>query len=129
MREAEYSSRQVACQLGCSACVVRRCWDQWFPVMSFTRRPGSGRPRQTNRKDGHHVVAPSLGAPCQTIRRYLATGHLGSWHPLNVLLLSPTPRRLRLKWCRAPGNWTATEWNQVIFIDESRSISAVMTPS
>ncbi|GFV14297.1 transposable element Tcb2 transposase [Trichonephila clavipes] len=26
----------------------------------------------------------------------------------------------RGEWCRAPGNWTAAEWNQVVFTDESR---------
>ncbi|GFU00182.1 transposable element Tcb2 transposase [Trichonephila clavipes] len=67
-------------------------------------------------------VAPSLGAPVssQTIRRHLAKGHLGSRRPLRVLPFTPTHRRLRLKWCPARGNWTNTEWNQVIFSDESR---------
>ncbi|KFM75597.1 Transposable element Tcb2 transposase, partial [Stegodyphus mimosarum] len=32
----------------------------------------------------------------------------------------PTHRRLRLEWCRVRGNWTAAEWNQVVFSDESR---------
>ncbi|KFM73064.1 Transposable element Tcb2 transposase, partial [Stegodyphus mimosarum] len=31
-----------------------------------------------------------------------------------------THRRLRLEWCRARANWTAAEWNQVVFRDESR---------
>ncbi|GFT64157.1 uncharacterized protein TNCV_3784481 [Trichonephila clavipes] len=30
MMEAEWSARRVACQLGCSDSVVRRCWDQWI---------------------------------------------------------------------------------------------------
>ncbi|GFU20108.1 transposable element Tcb2 transposase [Trichonephila clavipes] len=34
--------------------------------------------------------------------------------------MTPTHRRLRLEWFRARGNWTATEWNQVVFSDESR---------
>ncbi|GFX99042.1 transposable element Tcb1 transposase [Trichonephila clavipes] len=83
--------------------------------MSFTRRPGSGRPRQTSRREDRNIVrnarvqstvssaaiqaqvAPSLGAPVssRTIRRRLAEGHLGSWHPLRVLLLTLTHRRLR----------------------------------
>ncbi|GFV92903.1 transposable element Tcb2 transposase [Trichonephila clavipes] len=108
--------------------------------MSFTRRPGSGRPRQTSRREDHHIVrnarvqptalsaaiqaqvAPSLGAPVssRTIRRCLAEGHLGSWRPLCVLPLTPTHPLLRLKWCRARGNWSAAEWNQVVFSDESR---------
>ncbi|GFS66511.1 transposable element Tcb2 transposase [Trichonephila clavipes] len=35
--------------------------------------------------------------------------------------------RLPLDWCHAPGNWTAAEWNQVVFRDESRFNSTVMT--
>ncbi|GFW79353.1 uncharacterized protein TNCV_2477601 [Trichonephila clavipes] len=66
MREAGWSARRVACQLGRSDCVVRRCWDQW--------------------------ILPS----------------------------TPTRQCLHLEWCRARGNWTAAEWNQVVFSDESR---------
>ncbi|GFY33943.1 transposable element Tcb2 transposase [Trichonephila clavipes] len=108
--------------------------------MSFTRRPGSGRLRQTSHREDRHIVrnariqqtaspaaiqaqiAPSLGTPVssRTIRRHLAEEHLGSRRPLRVLPLTPTHRRLRLEWCRARGNWTAMEWNQVVFNDESR---------
>ncbi|GFY25347.1 transposable element Tcb2 transposase [Trichonephila clavipes] len=108
--------------------------------MSFTRRPGSVHPRQTSRREDGHIVrnacvqstaslatlqaqvAPSLGAPVssRTIRRRLAEGHLGLRRPLRVLPLTPTHRRLRLDWCHARGNWTADEWNQVAFSDESR---------
>ncbi|GFU55618.1 transposable element Tcb2 transposase [Trichonephila clavipes] len=44
-------------------------------------------------------VAPSLGAPMssRTIRRRLAEGHLGLWHPLRVLPLTPNHQRLRLE--------------------------------
>ncbi|GFV98683.1 transposable element Tcb2 transposase [Trichonephila clavipes] len=79
--EAGWSARRVAHQLGHSDCVVRRCWDQWIQEMSFIRRPGSGRPRQTSHREERHIirnvrvqptassaaiqaqVAPSLGAP------------------------------------------------------------------
>ncbi|GFX21820.1 transposable element Tcb2 transposase [Trichonephila clavipes] len=66
-------------------------------------------------------VAPSLGAPMssRTIRRYLAEGRLGSRGPLLVLPLAPTNRRLRLKWYHERENWTAAEWNKVVFSDES----------
>ncbi|GFT39024.1 transposable element Tcb2 transposase [Trichonephila clavipes] len=86
--------------------VVRRCWDQWIREMSFTRRPDSGHPRQTSRREDLHIS--------------LAEGHLGSRHPLRVLPLTPTHRRRRLEWCRARANWTAAERNQVVFSDESR---------
>ncbi|GFV15491.1 transposable element Tcb2 transposase [Trichonephila clavipes] len=107
--------------------------------MSFTRRSGSVRPRQTSCREDPHIVrnarvqptsssaaiqahvAPSLGVPVssQTIRRSLHEGHLESQGTLRVLSLTPTHRRLRLEWCCARGNCTAAEWNQVIFSDES----------
>ncbi|GFT87743.1 uncharacterized protein TNCV_4000941 [Trichonephila clavipes] len=52
--------------------------------------------------------------------RRLAEGHLGSWCPLRILPLRPTHRHLRLEWCHARANWTAAEWKQVVFSDESR---------
>ncbi|GFW72148.1 transposable element Tcb2 transposase [Trichonephila clavipes] len=143
MMEAGWSARRVVRQLGRSDCVVRRCGDQWIREMSFTRRPGSGLPRQTSRLEDRHIVrnarvqptassaatqahvAPSLGAPVSSpiIRRRLAEEHLGSWRPLRVLLLTPTHRRLRLEWCHARRNWTAAEWNQVVFSERNQTQS------
>ncbi|GFX07743.1 transposable element Tcb2 transposase [Trichonephila clavipes] len=140
MIEVGWSAGQVACQLGRSDCVVKRCWDQLIQNMLFTRRPGSGYPRQTSHQEDRHIVrnalvkptassaaiqaqvAPPLGAPVpsRTIRRRLAEERLGSRRPLRVLTLMPTHQRLRLECCRARGNWTAVEWNQVVFSDESR---------
>ncbi|PRD29472.1 UNVERIFIED_CONTAM: Transposable element Tcb2 transposase [Trichonephila clavipes] len=57
---------------------------------------------------------------CRTMRRRLAQGHLGSRCPLRGRPLTPTHQSLRLEWCRARGNWTAAEGNQVIFSVESR---------
>ncbi|GFX00787.1 uncharacterized protein TNCV_4577541 [Trichonephila clavipes] len=56
MMEAVWSARRVARQLGHSDWVVRRYWDQWIREMSFTRRPGSKRPRQTSRREEHQMV-------------------------------------------------------------------------
>ncbi|GFX64519.1 transposable element Tcb2 transposase [Trichonephila clavipes] len=61
--------------------------------------------------------AHSLGAPVssRTIRRRLAEEHLESRRPLRVLPLTPSHRPLHFEWCRARGNWSVAEWNQVIF--------------
>ncbi|GFW51173.1 transposable element Tcb2 transposase [Trichonephila clavipes] len=79
----------------------------------------TGRPRQTSRREDHHIirnarvqptassaaiqaqVAPSLGAPVssRTVRRRLAERHLGSRRPLRMLPLTLIHRRLRLEWC------------------------------
>ncbi|GFU31668.1 transposable element Tcb2 transposase [Trichonephila clavipes] len=56
MMEAGWSARRVARPLGRSDCVVRRCWDQGIRKMSFTRRPGSGHPRPTSRRENRHIV-------------------------------------------------------------------------
>ncbi|GFX86264.1 transposable element Tcb2 transposase [Trichonephila clavipes] len=97
--------------------------------MPFTRRLGSGRHRQTSHREDPHIVrnarvqpTASIGTPVfsRTLRRRLAEGLLGSRHPLRVLSLMLTHRRFCLKWCHARGNWTATEWNQVVFSDESK---------
>ncbi|GFX68370.1 transposable element Tcb1 transposase [Trichonephila clavipes] len=37
-----------------------------------------------------------------------------------MLPLTPTHQRLRLESCLSRGNWTAAEWNQIVFRDESR---------
>ncbi|GFT84932.1 transposable element Tcb2 transposase [Trichonephila clavipes] len=140
MMEAGWSARQVARQLCRSDCVVRRCWVQWIREMSFTRRPGLGHPGLTIRREDLYIernarvqptassaaiqtqLAPSLGTPVssRTIRRCLVEGNLGPRRPLRVLPLTPTHRRFRLEWCHARENWTAAEWNQVVFRDESR---------
>ncbi|GFU90242.1 transposable element Tcb1 transposase [Trichonephila clavipes] len=69
-----------------------------------------------------HMVAASLGPPVysRTIRKRLVEGHFESRHTLCVLPLTPTCRRLHLEWCRARGNWTAVQWNIVVFSNESR---------
>ncbi|GFU17546.1 transposable element Tcb2 transposase [Trichonephila clavipes] len=56
MMEAGWSARRVARQLDRSDCVVRRCWNQWIREISFTRRPGSGRPRQISRREDRHII-------------------------------------------------------------------------
>ncbi|GFV92665.1 transposable element Tcb2 transposase [Trichonephila clavipes] len=88
MMEAGWSAKRVARQLGCSDCVVRRCSDQWIREMSFTRRPDSGRTRQTG--PGSPFTRGYL-CPYRTVRRRLAEGHLGSRLPLRVLPLTPPP--------------------------------------
>ncbi|GFY31105.1 transposable element Tcb2 transposase [Trichonephila clavipes] len=140
MKEAGWLAGRVARQLGLSDCVMRRCWHQWIREISFTRRPGSGRPRLTSHREHRNIVrnariqptassstfqaqvAPSLGTPVssQIIRRRLAEGHLALRRPLSVLPLTPTHRRLRLGWCRARGNWTTADWNQIVYSNGSR---------
>ncbi|GFX37228.1 transposable element Tcb2 transposase [Trichonephila clavipes] len=99
MIEAGGSARRVARQLGHS---------DWVPNASSAAIQARGAPSQ----------GASMSSP--TIRRRLAEGHLGSRCSSCVMPLTPTQRRLRLEWCRVRGNWTASEWNPVVFSDEFR---------
>ncbi|GFV33556.1 HTH_Tnp_Tc3_2 domain-containing protein [Trichonephila clavipes] len=85
-------------------------WDHWILEMSFTRRPGSGCPRQTTHREDRPIgrntssqptassasiqeqVAPSVGGPVssRTIPRHLSEGHLEARSPLRLLSLTPT---------------------------------------
>ncbi|GFV05965.1 transposable element Tcb2 transposase [Trichonephila clavipes] len=107
MMEAGWSARRVACQIGRSDCVVRRCWDKWIREMSFTRRPGSGRPRQTScrREDSH--IAPGLRT-------------FGNAAPITCAALDAHPSTPPFEVVLRTKNWTTAKWNQVVFSDESR---------
>ncbi|GFV82152.1 uncharacterized protein TNCV_2790501 [Trichonephila clavipes] len=113
MMGAGWSARRVARHLGRFDCVS-------------SRRPSHRKKctRTANCFIGRHSGTGStfIRGPVssRTIRRRLVEGHLGSLRPLRVLPLTSTHRRLRLEWCYARGNWTAAEWNQVVFSDESR---------
>ncbi|GFU85571.1 transposable element Tcb2 transposase [Trichonephila clavipes] len=107
---------------------------------SVDYKTGLGCPRQTRRREDRHIVrnarvqpsassvaiqaqvAPSLEVPVssRTIQRNLVEGHLRSLHPLLVMPFTSTYRRICLECCRARGNWTVEEWNQVVFSDGSR---------
>ncbi|GFV94288.1 uncharacterized protein TNCV_2267421 [Trichonephila clavipes] len=104
--------------------------------VSYTKtRPSTPSTDQSSRRPSHRkectrttncfiVHHPGTGrtfirGPC-VFSNHTSEGHLGSRHPLSVLPLRSTDRRLRLEWCHARGNWTAEEWSQVVFSNESR---------
>ncbi|GFW03931.1 transposable element Tcb1 transposase [Trichonephila clavipes] len=41
-------------------------------------------------------------------------------YPRVCVPLSVQSREARLKWCREHGNWTVSDWGNVMFTDESR---------
>ncbi|GFT05947.1 hypothetical protein TNCV_3926861 [Trichonephila clavipes] len=56
MMEAGWSTRRVGRQVDHSDLPVRSIGDQWTDKSSFTRLPGSGRPRQTIRHEDRHII-------------------------------------------------------------------------
>ncbi|GFU95929.1 transposable element Tcb1 transposase [Trichonephila clavipes] len=60
MMKCGWSARRVARQLGSSNCVLRKCWNQWFREISFTRKPSSGRSRQTSPREDRQILPRAI---------------------------------------------------------------------
>ncbi|GFT42550.1 transposable element Tcb2 transposase [Trichonephila clavipes] len=58
----------------------------------------------------------------QTIFRHLAAVNLKSKCPFRALPLTPKHRQLLLQWCQARSMWNVTDWQKVVFSDESQFV-------
>ncbi|GFV53208.1 transposable element Tc1 transposase [Trichonephila clavipes] len=110
MKTAGWSTRRVAGQVDRSECAIRNCWEQWTREVT----------RSTIRADVGVAIVP------QTISRHLAEANLKSKHPFRALPLTPEHRLLRLQWCQARSMWNVTDWQKVVFSDESRFVLGQM---
>ncbi|GFW90788.1 transposable element Tcb1 transposase [Trichonephila clavipes] len=98
MKIAGWSTRRVAVQVDRSECAVRNCWEQW------------------TREDVGVAIVP------QTISRHLAEANLKSKRPFRALPLTPEHWHLRLQWCQTRSIWNVTDWQKVVFSEESRFV-------
>ncbi|GFV34975.1 transposable element Tcb1 transposase [Trichonephila clavipes] len=94
MKTAGWEMRRVAGQVDRSECAVRNCWEQWTREGTHARKTG-----KTTRK-----------------------ANLKSKRPFRALPLTPEHWRLRLQWCQARSMWNVTDWQKVVFSDESRFV-------
>ncbi|GFW71607.1 transposable element Tc1 transposase [Trichonephila clavipes] len=143
MKTAGWSTRRVAGQVDRSECAVRNCWDQWTREGTHTRNTGSGATRKTTRRENRRIVRQALVDPTvtrstiradvgvaivpQTISRHLAEANLKSKRPFRTLRLTREHRQLRLQWCQARSMWNVTDWQKVVFSDESRFVLGMIT--
>ncbi|GFX56729.1 transposable element Tcb2 transposase [Trichonephila clavipes] len=58
----------------------------------------------------------------KTISRHLAEANLKSKCPFRALPLTSVHRQLRLQCCQARSMWNVTDWQKVVFSDESRFV-------
>ncbi|GFY36521.1 transposable element Tc1 transposase [Trichonephila clavipes] len=138
MKTAGCSTRRVAGQVDRSECAVRNCWEQWTREGTHARKTGSGATRKTTRREDRRIVRQALvdhtatrstiradvgvAIVPQTISRHLAEGNFKSRRPFRALPLTPEHRQLRLQWCQARSMWNVTNWQKVVFSDESRFV-------
>ncbi|GFW87595.1 uncharacterized protein TNCV_4485601 [Trichonephila clavipes] len=109
MKTAGWTTRCVAGQVDRSECAVRNCWDQWTREGSHTRKTGSGVTRKTTRREDRRIV--------HTFQKQILNPRT-----LSVHSLTPEHRQLRLQWCQARSMWNVTDWQKVVFSDESRFV-------
>ncbi|GFX36951.1 transposable element Tc1 transposase [Trichonephila clavipes] len=112
MKIAGWSTRRVACQVDRSECAVRNCWEQWTREGTQVRKTGSGATRKTTRREEEP----------QTISRQLPKANLKSKRSFRALPLTPEHQQLRLQWCQDRSMWNVTDWQKVVFNDESRFV-------
>ncbi|GFX98548.1 transposable element Tcb1 transposase [Trichonephila clavipes] len=138
MKTAGWSTRHVAGQVDRSECAVRNCWEQWTREGTHARKTGSGATRKTTRREDRRIVRQALvnstvtrstiredvgvAIVPQTISRHLAEANLKSKRPFRALPLTPEHRQLRLQWCQARSMWNVTDWQKVVFSDESQFV-------
>ncbi|GFU44679.1 transposable element Tcb2 transposase [Trichonephila clavipes] len=142
MKTEGWSTRRVAGQVDRSGCAVRNCWEQSTREGTHVRKTESGATRKTTRREDRRIVRQALVDPTvipstiradvgvaidrQTIYSHLAEANLKSKRPFRALPLTPEHRQLRLQWCQARSMWNITDWQKVVFSDESRFVLGQM---
>ncbi|GFU41798.1 HTH_Tnp_Tc3_2 domain-containing protein [Trichonephila clavipes] len=113
MKTAGRSTRRVAGQVDRSSVPL-----EIVESSGHEKIPTRGKPvtRSTIRPDVGEAIVP------QTISRHLAEANLKSKRPFRALPLTPEHRQLRLQWCQARSMWNVTDWQKVVFSDESRFV-------
>ncbi|GFV75738.1 transposable element Tc1 transposase [Trichonephila clavipes] len=141
MKTAGWSTHRVTGWVDSLECAVRNCWEQWTREGTHTWKIESGATRKTTRREDQRIMRQALVdttvsrstiradvgvaiAP-QTISRHLAEANLKSKLHFRALLLTAEHRQLRLQWCQARSMWNVTDWQNVMFSDESRFVLGI----
>lgn len=137
LHQEGYSSRQIAQRLSLVQSTVVRSLKSWQATGKFGYNKPSGRPNcTTNRMDisiikaakksprksavGIMVGLPPGNRPSsRTIQRRLFNNGLQSYTPAKKPVLSVKNVKDRLAFCNKYRHWTDTQWQRVMFSDES----------
>ncbi|GFU70483.1 transposable element Tcb1 transposase [Trichonephila clavipes] len=138
MKTAGWSTRRVTSQVDRSVSAVRNFWEQWTREGTHAWKTESGAARKTTRREDRRIVWQALVDPTvtrstiqadvgiaivpQTISRHFAEANLKSKRPFRALSLTPEHRQLRLQWCQVRSMWSVTDWQKVVFSDESQFV-------
>ncbi|GFU04062.1 transposable element Tcb2 transposase [Trichonephila clavipes] len=110
MLESSRSQTEVSRILNMEQSVISRLWKRFQRTGDVTRQPISGRPRViTPRQDRYLVISARLNHAGLYARR-----------PAVCIPLTCAHKRARLNWSLKHQHWSAGEWANVMFSDESR---------
>ncbi|GFV64053.1 transposable element Tcb1 transposase [Trichonephila clavipes] len=94
MKTTGWLTRRVAGEVDRSECAVRNCREQWTREGTHARKTGSEATRKTTRREDRRIGRQALVDPTVT----------------------------RSTWCQARSRWNVTDWQKVVFSDESRFV-------
>ncbi|GFU90855.1 transposable element Tcb1 transposase [Trichonephila clavipes] len=138
--EAGQSITDVALFFGIHHSVISRLWKQFQTTQTIVRRPLGNRSRVTTPAENRYIAivakrnrretstsltfivtaSISKAITAATVRRRLHMNELYARVPRVCVPPSVKSRGARLKCCREYGNWTVSNWGNVMFTDESR---------
>ncbi|GBM60918.1 Transposable element Tcb2 transposase [Araneus ventricosus] len=135
MKTAGWLTCRVARQVDRSECAVRTYWEQWTRDGTHVWSTGSGASRKKTRRedratsafgshsDSFHDTIRCRGASCSINHFQMPCGSESSIQaPCSCAAFNTEHQRLRLQWCHARATWNSTDWQNVVFSDESRFV-------
>ena len=140
LREEGYSLAEIAARVRCSKSGVSKTLSRVRVTGSVNDRKRSGRPRITSPRDDRALVKmslqnrrltstelkrklkDSLEVECssRTVRRRLDNAGLHGRVARKKPLLTSRHRAIRLKWAKERKDWTPSDWNKIVWSDESK---------
>lgn len=140
MMRCGQSSTTVAKELKISRVVVWRWWCRWKAEGNVEKKNGSGRPRVSSKRTDARLVlaakrnrfvsvpklivywkvAGNVACSVRTAYRRLREAGIQSRRPAVRIPLSLEHRRRRVTWCQGHQSWSDSQWERVLWTDESR---------
>ncbi|GFT18953.1 transposable element Tcb1 transposase [Trichonephila clavipes] len=138
--ESGQSITNVALLFGVHHSVISRLWKQFQTAQTAVQWPAGGCPRVTTPAEDRYIAIVAkrnhrasstrvTSTVTASIGKAISTATVRRRLHMNVLYARVLPicvppsiesRGARLKWCREHYNWTVSDWDNVMFTDESR---------
>lgn len=140
MLTAGCSQRDIAQEFNVHPSTICRLLNRFRTTGNVSDRQRSGRPRKTTVRQDRFIVTTSrrnrfMAAPrvaeelhratevrlCgQSERNRLRSANLQNRRPLTAVSLTQRHRQTRIAWANTHRRWIQSQWNEVLFTDESR---------